>query len=99
MQHKLISNVRPRWAAHELHAESIHPRDECDTDTRMGADFTVIKGCRLQVELGDEAFAAAVKRRVQLAGLEARRSEIEAASGRSLDELSVTVTGIMNWVR
>ncbi len=55
----------------------------------MGADYFFFRGCRLQTALGPERFSEAVKQRAQLATLECLREELEARTGKPLEELAV----------
>jgi hypothetical protein len=59
----------------------------------MGADYIVIRGCRLQARLGAGPFAQTVKQRAQLLAIESRRTEIEQRVGRPLEELRITFGG------
>jgi len=59
----------------------------------MGADYIVIRGCKLQARLEAGPFAKTVKQRAQLLAIESRRTEIEQRVGRPLEELRITFGG------
>jgi len=62
----------------------------------MGADYFAIIGCPLQSKLTPAGFCARIKMRVQLDGLEQRRSEIEQAAGRKLEDITFNRGGTNN---
>jgi hypothetical protein len=55
----------------------------------MGADYFFLRGCRLQSRLGPDAFVHALKQRVRVHALESMREQIEAQTGRALEDTTV----------
>jgi hypothetical protein len=62
----------------------------------MGADYFAIIGCPLQTKLTSAGFCARLKMRIQLDGLEQRRSEVEQAAGRKLEDIVFNRGGTNN---